>query len=65
MSAAAKIALSVAIVVSSVIAASAATKHRATRDNQSAAYNVIPGYDKNGQTVGLPDPDQVAVQSKR
>jgi len=65
MSTAAKIALSVAIVVSSVIAASAATRHRATRDNQSAAYNVIPGYDKNGQTVGVPDPDQIAAQSKR
>jgi hypothetical protein len=65
MSVAAKIALSVAIVVSSAIAASAATKHRTTHDNQSAVHNVIPGYDKNGQTVGLPDPDQIAVQSKR
>ena len=65
MSAAAKIALSVAIVVSSVIAAFAATKHRATHDNQLVAHNVIPGYDKNGQTVGVPDPDQIAVQSKR
>jgi hypothetical protein len=65
MSAAAKIALSVAIVVSSAIAASAATKHRATRANQSATHNVIPGYDKNGQTVSVSDPDQIAVQSKR
>ena len=60
-----KIALSAAILVNTALAASAVTKHRATHDNQFVAHNVIPGYDKNGQTVGLPDPDQIAVQSKR
>ena len=52
-----KIALSAAILINTALAASAATKHRATDDNQSAAHNVIPGYDKNGQTVGVPDPE--------
>lgn len=65
MSAAAKIAFSVAILVNTALAASAAIKHRATHDNQSAAHNVIPGYDKNGQAVGVPDPDQIAARSKR
>ena len=60
-----KIALSAAILVNTALAAWAATKHRATHDNQLVAHNVIPGYDKNGQTVGVPDPDQIAVQSKR
>jgi hypothetical protein len=60
-----KIALSAAILINTALAASAATKHRATHDNQSVAHNVIPGYGKNGQTVGVPDPDQIAVQSKR
>jgi hypothetical protein len=60
-----KIALAVIILVNTALAASAASKHRATHDNQSAAHNVIPGYDKDGQTVGVPDPDQIAVQSKR
>jgi hypothetical protein len=60
-----KIALSVAIVLSSAIAASAATEHRAAHDNGSAASNMIPGYDQDGHTVGIPDPDKVAAQAKR
>lgn len=28
------------------------------RDNQSGAYNEIPGYDSNGGVVGIPNPDQ-------
>jgi hypothetical protein len=65
MFAATKIALAVTILVNGTLAASAATKHRATHDNHSAAHNVIPGYDKNGETVGVPDPDQIAVQARR
>jgi len=65
MFAATKIALSAAILVNTALAASAATRHRATHDNRSAIHNVIPGYDKNGQTVGVPDPEQAAAQSKR
>ena len=65
MFAATKIALAATILVNTAFAASAATKHRATRDNQSAAHNAIPGYDKNGQTMAVPDPDQIAVQSRR
>ena len=60
-----KIAISAAILVNTALAASAATKLRATHPNQSEAHNVIPGYDKNGQTTGVPDPDQIAVQSRR
>jgi hypothetical protein len=60
-----KIALSVAIVLGTAIAASAATEHQAAHDNGSATYNMIPGYDKDGRTVGIPDPDKVAAQSKR
>jgi hypothetical protein len=60
-----KIALSVAIVLSTGFAASAATDHRVAHDNGSAASNMIPGYDKDGRTVGIPDPDKLAVQSKR
>jgi hypothetical protein len=52
--------LSAAIVLSTAFAASAATKPRVTQANQSAAYNLIPGYDKYGRTVGIPDPDQSA-----
>jgi hypothetical protein len=60
-----KIALAAAIVLGTAFAASAATKSRVANDNQSAAYNVIPGYDKDGRTVGIADPNQAGVQLQR
>jgi hypothetical protein len=59
-----KIALSAAIVLSTAFAASAATDPRVSHDNGSVASNMIPGYDKDGHTVGIPDPDTFAAQSK-
>ncbi|HUI22671.1 MAG TPA: hypothetical protein VLZ74_16755 [Methylocella sp.] len=32
--------------------------HRVARANQSAVYNVVPGFDQDGRTVAIPDPDQ-------
>jgi len=29
-----------------------------TYANQSAVYRTIPGYDRDGRTVEIPDPDQ-------
>jgi hypothetical protein len=40
-------------------------QHHLARANQSAAYNVIPGYDRDGRTVGIPNPDQYDIQSQR
>jgi hypothetical protein len=53
-----KIALAVAIVVGTAFAASAATRPQVTQVGQSAAYNAIPGYDKDGGLVAIPNPDQ-------
>jgi hypothetical protein len=50
-----KIALSAAIVLSTAFAASAATKP--TQVSGSAVYTMIPGYDKSGGVVAVPDPD--------
>jgi hypothetical protein len=52
-----KFVLAAAIVLSAPLAASATTNARVT-DDQVAAYNTIPGYDSNGQTVGIPNPDR-------
>jgi hypothetical protein len=53
-----KIALSAAIVLGTALSASAATKPPVTDLNQSATYNTIPGYDKDGRVVAIPNPDQ-------
>lgn len=53
-----KVALAAAIVLSTALSASAATKHRVTGENQSATYNTIPGYAMDGSVVGVPNPDQ-------
>jgi len=53
-----KIALAVAIVLGTAFAASAATKASVSQAVQSAAYNAIPGYDKDGGLVAIPNPDQ-------
>jgi hypothetical protein len=52
-----KMALAAAIVLSTAFSASAATNARVTQSNETA-YNVIPGYDSQGNTVAIPDPDQ-------
>ena len=33
--------------------------------NQSAIYNMIPGYDESGGVVGIADPDRYGIQSQR
>ena len=53
-----KIALAAAIVLSTAFAASAATQARVTGVHGSATSNMIPGYNKDGQTVGIENPDQ-------
>jgi hypothetical protein len=32
-------------------------RQRVTHHNQSESYNGIAGYDRNGTTVAIPDPD--------
>jgi len=48
-----KLVLATAMVIGGTMAASAATKNRVA-DDQVANYSVIPGYDSQGQTVGIP-----------
>jgi hypothetical protein len=60
-----KIALSAAIVLGAAFSASAATKPAVTQVSQAAAYDMIPGYDRDGHTVGIPNPDRFGVQSQR
>ena len=61
----ARIALSAAIVLSTAFSASAATKAHVTRGDRAAMSNVIPGYDHDGNTVAVPNPDGFSVQSQR
>ena len=58
-----KVALAAVIVLGTAGSASAATKPQVTRADQSASSNVIPGYDQNGGTVGIPNPDQPRARS--
>jgi hypothetical protein len=58
-----KVALAAMIIIGTAVSASAATKSQATRDDQSSSSNVIPGYDQNGSTVGIPNPDQSHAKS--
>jgi hypothetical protein len=39
--------------------------HQASHPSESAVYNTIPGYDKDGGVVGIPDPEQSGTQSQR
>ena len=52
-----KVALALALLLSATLSASAATMAKASRA-QSAVYDTIPGYDSNGQTVAIPNPDR-------
>ncbi len=59
----AKIGLAAALVLSATLtatlAASAATKARVMQDGQAAtAYDVIPGYGKDGGRVAVPNPNR-------
>jgi hypothetical protein len=54
----AKFALAAALVLSATLAASAATKAGVMHDGQSAAYDVIPGYGKDGGRVAIPNPNR-------
>jgi len=57
-----KIALAVAIVLGTTFSASAATKARVTHNDQATAYDVIPGYAKDGSTVAIPNPNKSGSQ---
>jgi hypothetical protein len=40
--------------------------HQVTHNNNgSAVYNAIPGYDRDGGVVGIPNLDQSGTQSQR
>ena len=39
--------------------------HQAIHVNESADYNTIPSYDRDGGVVGIPDPDQSGTQAQR
>jgi hypothetical protein len=54
-----RLVLAAALVGSNALTATAATSPRAA-DNQVANYNVIPGYDSQGQTVAIQNPDRRA-----
>jgi hypothetical protein len=50
--------LSTAIFLSTVLATLSATQSTAAAANSAGATSVIPGYDKNGRTVPIPNPDR-------
>lgn len=58
-----KIALSAAIVLGTALTAQAATNPRSGHTGGSSVSDVIPGYDKDGRTVGVPNPDKADVRS--
>jgi transposase InsO family protein len=39
--------------------------HQVTYNNGSAVYNTIPGYDRDGGVVGIPNSDQSSTQWQR
>jgi hypothetical protein len=36
--------------------------HQVSTDSGASAYSAIPGYSKDGDVVGIPDPDQSGSQ---
>jgi hypothetical protein len=54
----AKCALVAALVLAATFPAPAATKAGAMQRGQAAAYDVIPGYGKDGGRVAVPNPDR-------
>jgi hypothetical protein len=53
-----KFAIAAAIVLGATFSASAATKPSATQVSRAAAYDVIPGYAKDGSRVAIPNPEK-------
>ncbi len=49
--------LSAAFVLGAVLSASAATKAIVVAANAAGSYDVIPGYDRDGGVVAVPNPD--------
>jgi hypothetical protein len=39
--------------------------HQVSHVSESGVYNTIPGYDKDGGVVGIPDPDQSGAETQR
>jgi hypothetical protein len=39
--------------------------HQVSHVNESGVDNTIPGYDKDGGVVGIPDPDQSGAETQR
>ena len=52
------------IVVALASPAFAKKQHQATQQ-ETGVYNTIPGYDKDGGVVGIPNPDQSGTESQR
>jgi hypothetical protein len=50
--------LSAAFVLGTLLSASGAIKATGIAGNAAESYNVIPGYDKDGQIVAVPNPDR-------
>ncbi len=57
-----KLAFAAALVLSATLSASAATKPRVAQADQTATYDAIPGYNKDGNTVGIPNPERSQAQ---
>jgi hypothetical protein len=63
----AKFALAAAVVLSTTLSAAAATRAPVAYTDQAATYDAsrgdaIPGYDKDGTTVGIPNPERSQPQ---
>jgi len=50
--------LSAAFILGALLSASAATKAIVVAANAAESSDVIPGYDKNGRVVAVPNPDR-------
>jgi len=53
-----KLALAAVVVLSATLSASAATKPRVAHADQAATYDAIPGYNRDGNTVAIPNPER-------
>jgi hypothetical protein len=63
-----EIALSAAIVLSTALSASAATKPRVTHVHRTAIYNMVPAYNASrdpSAPSGLEAPDRFGIESQR
>jgi hypothetical protein len=52
-----KLAVAAVMIAGATISATAAAKMRPAND-QASGYDVIPGYDSQGRTVSIPNPDR-------